>query len=1018
MSKQIINQYYNEIDRYKRYGGTRNESSVRRAFANLLETYCRTKNLVLVDEIALKTSQKRPDGTVKDALSLDWGHWESKDAKDCLDDEIDKKLELGYPQFNILFENTEEIVLIRQGSRITRCLMKDADKLDAVLTEFVCYVRPEIKEFHLAVEKFKEDIPDVIEALRTIIAKQGRTNKKFKKANTEFQELCQDSINPDITENDIKEMLIQHILTAEIFDTVFGASHFHRENNIAKKLESVVNTFFTGRVRYNTLARIDSYYKAIRAEAARIDNHHEKQKFLKVIYENFYKAYNPKGADRLGIVYTPGEIVRFMIESTDCLLEKHFGKTLADKNVEILDPATGTGTFITDIIEYIPNQYLEYKYKNEIHACELAILPYYIANLNIEFTYQQKTGRYCPFENIVFVDTLDNLGFSHSQKQYTFEGFGLSAENLKRIKKQNKRKISVIIGNPPYNANQMNENDNNKNREYPEIDKRIKNTYVKYSTAQKTKVYDMYTRFLRWATDRLHEDGVIAFITNSSFINSRGFDGFRKCIQNEFDFVYIVDLGGDVRSNPKQSKANVFGIMTGVAITFLIKSFANNKPARLFHTHLDMETAKAKLNFLAKNKFSNLTFEHIIPNQQNNWINLGDQNFDQLIPLSTKASKTDKNSVFSLLANGVSTNRDEWVYDFSQENIVNKCKFFIHEYNSEVDRWAEYKKANKIKEIPNESNPIVDKFLHARNIIKWSSRLKRDKLRKEKKGVFNDAEIRKAFYRPFTPKYLYYGYIPIDIRGQQENAFPDSENKNILICITAHRQVPFIVHAVNKTVDAGYGSRATRYLPLYRYDQYGNRLDNITDWGLKKFQKKYQINLTKLDIFYYTYAVIHNSAYCQKYKLNLKREFPRLPFYNDFDKWVKWGLELTELHINYETVKPYALKIHKTAEKENPKPKLRAIPEKGKIILDENTAVTGIPSRAWDYKLGNRSALHWILDQHKEKKPSDKTIAEKFNTYRFADYKETVINLLKRVCRVSVITVEIMDKMAKEEPHK
>lgn len=1009
MSKQIINQYYNEIDRYKRYGRTSNESAVRRAFANLLETYCRTKNLVLVDEIALKTSRKRPDGTVKDALNLDWGHWESKDVRDCLDDEIDKKLSVGYPQFNILFENTEEIVLIRQGSRIMRCQMKDADKLDAVLTEFVCYVRPEIKEFHLAVETFKEDIPDVIESLRTMITGQGRTNKKFKQANTEFQELCQDSINPDITENDIREMLIQHILTAEIFDTVFGASHFHRENNIAEKLESVVSTFFTGRVRHNTLARIDSYYKAIRAEAARIDNHHEKQKFLKVIYENFYKAYNPKGADRLGIVYTPGEIVRFMIESTDWLLEKHFGKAIADKNVEILDPATGTGTFITEIIEYIPTQYLEYKYKNEIYACELAILPYYIANLNIEFTYQQKTGEYRPFENIVFADTLDNLGFSHSQKQYTLEGFGLSAENLKRIKKQNKRKISVIIGNPPYNANQMNENDNNKNREYPEIDKRIKNTYIKESTAQKTKLYDMYSRFLRWASDRIDENGMIAFITNRSYIDSRTFDGFRKTVAKEFDDIYIVDTQSDVRKNPRIAGTthNVFGIQTGVAVMFLTKiaQHKKKKTARIhYFTVTDEMRKREKLEWFRDNKIKNIPFQRIKPDKQNNWLDITDNDFDELIPVASREVKAGKSNkaIFQFFSMGVATNRDEWVYDFDKRNLFKKMAYFISAYQ----------------------DMITNKDLSYRGIIKWSDTLKNNFIA-QKKLNFCEKKIIVALYKPFTKKYFYAEKILNDRLTANHSAFFGKAyfHKNSCIGIIGiSTAIPFsalsfnIINDLNSLSNAAGGNKT---LPLYRYEPDGSRTDNITDWGLKQFTDHYpDKTVTKEDIFHYTYAVLHNPAYRQKYEINLKREFPRLPFYNDFDKWVKWGKELAELHINYETVKPYPLKIRKTAEKENPKAKLRAIPEKGNIILDENTAVTGIPSRAWDYKLGNRSALHWILDQHKEKKPRDKTIAEKFNTYRFADYKKTVINLLKRVCRVSVDTVEIMDKMAKEEPHK
>jgi len=366
--------------------------------------------------------------------------------------------------------------------------------------------------------------------------------------------LCQDSINQKINRFDIREMIIQHILTEEIFLTVFNESQFHRENVVARHLETVVNSFFTAKVRRETLKSIDSYYAVIRREAANINNHHEKQKFLKVVYDNFYKSYNPKAADRLGIVYTPNEIVRFMIESTDYLLEKHFNRLLADENVEILDPATGTGTFITELIEYLPKNRLRAKYQHEIHCNEVAILPYYIANLNIEYTYQQKMGEYEAFSHICFADTLDNLGFEHNyQNQQKTLFLGLGEENAARIQAQNQRQISVIIGNPPYNANQQNENDNNKNRDYPEIDEAIKRTYIANSTAQKTKLYDMYARFFRWASNRLSDNGILTFVTNSSFLEARTFDGFRKIVAEEFNEIYIIDLGGDVRKNPKLS---------------------------------------------------------------------------------------------------------------------------------------------------------------------------------------------------------------------------------------------------------------------------------------------------------------------------------------------------------------------------------------------------------------------------------------------------------------------------------
>ncbi|MBK6346578.1 MAG: N-6 DNA methylase [Bacteroidales bacterium] len=380
----------------------------------------------------------------------------------------------------------------------------------------------------------------------------------------------------------------------------------------------MIGILFTYAERRNLLNSIEHYYEAINATAAGITDHHEKQKFLKVLYENFYKVYNPKAADRLGVVYTPNEIVQFMVQSTDYLLHKHFGKTLADKNVEILDPATGTGTFICEIIENaIPKHLLDYKFKNEIYANEVAILPYYIANLNIEFTFKQKMQYYAEFPNLCFVDTLDNTdALSYAGKQHAM--FGVTSENTDRIRRQNSKKISVIIGNPPYNANQLNENENNKNREYPYIDKRIKDTFIKYSTAQKTKVYDMYARFYRWAMDRLEMNGVLALITNRSFIDSRTFDGFRKSIQNDFSNCYIVDTKSDVRVNPKIAGTthNVFGIQTGVAIMFLIKK--EKKEGQCYIEYISMEDEwrkEEKLAWLKSNALEKIHFTAIIPDK-------------------------------------------------------------------------------------------------------------------------------------------------------------------------------------------------------------------------------------------------------------------------------------------------------------------------------------------------------------------------------------------------------------------
>jgi len=708
------------------------------------------------------------------------------------------------------------------------------------------------------------------------------------------------------------------------------------------------------------------------------------------------------------VVYTPNEIVRFMIESTDYLLEKHFNRSLADKNVEILDPATGTGTFIAELIEHIPPQYLPYKFEHEIHANEVAILPYYIANLNIEYTYQQKIGKYKEFRNICFVDTLDNTAALHYKDKQNLM-FGISSENAARIKNQNERKISVIIGNPPYNANQANFNDFNRNRDYKEIDRRIKDTFVKNSTAQKTKVYDMYARFYRWSMDRIDENGVLAFVTNRSFIDSRTFDGFRKSVEDDFDFAYIVDTRSDVRANPKiaGTSHNVFGIQTGVALMFLVKKAKKEKqPCRIHYITMDDFWRKEeKLEWFGDNSLSSVAFEQITPNKQHNWINLADNDFESLLPVISKQVKLGKaeEAIFKLFSLGVVTARDEWVYDFDEETLKEKVQFLINFYNNDL-RNFKGKSKDEIKDAIGNRD---------KREIKWTRAVIND-IVKAKKYSFTESSILQSTYRPFVKSNVYFSQQLNEMQYQLPYLFKKDKG-NLFITYVAGNRLDFACIATKYLPNyAIYSLDPAQCLPLYRYGTNGERYDNITDWGLQQFRTHYNDKrITKENIFHYTYAVLHHPAYRQKYELNLKREFPRLPFYTDFRQWTAWGKELMDLHINYETVKPFKLARKDDANDSNttPRAKLKADKLHGTIELDTHTMLHNIPVAAWEYKLGNRSALEWILDQYKEKKPQDATIAEKFNTYRFADYKETVIDLLKRVCAVSVKTVEITNQM-------
>lgn len=396
MSKLLITKYHNQLHEILNSGGARNEGAITFAFANLLRSYAEKKNLLLVEQKSMtgRTGKNiRPDGTIKYFGGIDLGYWEAKDGGDKLDYEIDKKLNIdGYPNKNIIFEDTQTAVLIQEGVQVMRVPMNEWNTLDDLLDKFIGYEPSEVKEFNKALDQFKENVPSIVEGLRELMEREAEKNIDFREKRDAFLEIARSEINPEITPKDVREMIIQHILTEDIFTNVFGDAEFHRSNNIARELEDVIHTFMTREVRKNYLSRIEYFYKTIRDAASGISDNHEKQKFLKTVYENFYKVYNPKGADKLGVVYTPNEIVRFMIDSTDWLLDKHFNKTLSDKGVDILDPATGTGTFIAELIDRINIHELEYKYEHELHANEVAILPYYIASLNIEYTYQQRKG--------------------------------------------------------------------------------------------------------------------------------------------------------------------------------------------------------------------------------------------------------------------------------------------------------------------------------------------------------------------------------------------------------------------------------------------------------------------------------------------------------------------------------------------------------------------------------------------------------------------------------------------------
>lgn len=1026
MSQVLIGRYLTDLAKLRQVSGTYRESVVREAFKDLLKNWGRSLDLTFIPEYELETKTKDRryvDGALLHTLRVPFGFWEAKDEKDDLDAEIDLKFRRGYPKINIIFEDSTRVVLIQHGQEVMRCGVEDVVQLEKLLKLFFAYERPEIEAFRKAVEQFKFDLPAVLTALREMIERAYAKEAAFRSGAEIFLKHAQEAINPSLVDADVREMLIQHILTGELFQAVFPGTSYHEDNSVARELHKLEATFFTGNTKHQTLAGLAPYYTAIRKAAADINTHHEKQAFLKAIYENFYKVYNPKAADRLGVVYTPNEIVRFMIESADWLCEKHFGRNLIDKDVDILDPATGTGTFICELVEHFAGQpkKLAEKYRRELHANEVAILPYYVANLNIEATYATIMGRYEEFPGLCFVDTLDNTWALRKHRGHIDDLFGsVSDDNVKRIRQQNSRTISVIIGNPPYNANQLNENENNKNREYPEIDRRIKATYIAESTAQKTKLYDMYARFFRWAADRLDQNGVLAFITNRSFIDSRTFDGFRSVLAKEFNEVRILDLGGDVRANPKLSGTthNVFGIQTGVAISFMVRR-AKQKGCRIFYARRpEMETAAEKLAFLTTAKLGDLSFEEVRPDAKNNWLNLSANDFESLIPLASREAKlakrpTRERAVFRSFSFGVVTNRDDWVYDVSPAALGQKVKSLVAAYNADVERAANLRESGGLNGQLGAS-------------IKWTRAVKRD-LERGVRYEYDPNRIVQAMYRPFTRRALYFSAQLNEMQNLMPRYFgSDGRRRTPAIVFTdPTSQKPFMALAVDVCPDMHLVGAAAGSVVLPAYiGEDGGTGENITDWGLEQFRKRYRQGrartdrpITKEAIFHYVYGVLHDPDYRERYAMNLKREFPRIPLHPDFWQWATWGAALMALHVGYERVEPYPLtRTDVTDEKAQraglpPKAILRSSSNDGRIVLDSETTLSGIPPSAWDYRLGNRSALDWVLDQYKEKKVKDPTIRAKFDTYRFSDYKEAVIELLGRVATVSSETMKIVNAM-------
>ncbi len=1016
MSQIIINKYYQELERIKRFSGATNESSLEIAFINLLSSFAEKYNLQLIPKYPLKTSSGKtiiPDGTIKNHLRLDEGWWESKDSKDDLDIEIQKKVQIDkYPTENIIFEDTQTAILIQNGKEIERIdIQNDSTGLERLLSNFFEYKRQPIKDFINAIQKFEEDLPEIIQILRLLIKTQSKNNQEFIDARHVFLEICREGINPEIILEDVNEMIIQHILTADIFTQIFYESEFHFQNSIAKSISIVLNTFFTGDLKRNTFAKIDHYYSIIRKRATEISNHHDKQHFLKQIYESFYHGHNPLAADRLGIVYTPGEIVRFIIQSCDHILDSFFGKLLTSNEVKILDPCTGTGTFITELIDYLPSKALKQKYNNDIYANEIGILPYYIANLNIEYTYQQKIGDYCQFNNLALADTLSSCGQEH--KQYNL--LAITKENTQILIRENNEDISVILGNPPYNARQEDENQSNKNRTYQDIDVQIKSTYLKLSSATKTNVYDPYVRFIRWASDRLSKKGgIIAYVINSSFLHKISFDGFRKSISKEFDYIYIIDLGGDIRVNPQLSgtKHNVFGIQTGVAIIFLIRcpkpiKSAPKKGIYLSNFSTD-ETAKKKKNFLERNNFASIDFEKI--NWTKKFTDVVTKKEIQFISIESSSKPNESfEGIFNNLSNGLLTCRDDWIYGDSQEFVKEKVNCLIDMFNDTQE---------SVPLISGDKRKKIDPATLNSN-IKWSRSLKKFFLSSSSNKLFFDSKnIRQTIYRPFTPRFVYFEKQLNECQYGLGKCFPSDNFINPAIYLTVPGdQTSFSALGINTLPDRHVFGTSTQVAPMNWKNISGKMCSNISKYSIKKFSEISNTKISDEQIFYYTYAILNCKEYIKEFEEYLSKMLPQIPIFPRVEKWVELGNILFYEHINWNKNKENWKicqnldSINENCERNNQN-KFKIDKSKMQILWGKIIIINAINPVIFNFKLGRKSAIEWVLDQAYPSKSRYAFINENFPNQKDWKHPKIILSNILKVYKTSIKTEEIRNKIS------
>lgn len=891
-------------------------------------------------------------------------------------------------------------------------------------------------------EQWAKNVADIAERQIARITNLIDADGTHKEAFNIFLKGLEENINPSVTKKEAIEMLSQHIITKPVFDALFEGYSFVENNPISVSMQSMLELLEAQAIEKDT-ETLNKFYESVKKRAEGIDNAESKQRIIIELYDKFFKTAFPKMVEKLGIVYTPVEIVDFIIHSVNDVLKNEFNRTLSDENIHILDPFTGTATFITRLLQsgLINAHDLPRKYKSELHANEIVLLAYYIAAVNIENAYHDMMGKdaeYESFEGIVLTDTFQMTENAQSEKLFS----EMFPQNSERVEAQRKTPLKVIFGNPPYSIGQKSANDMAQNQPYPKLEERIAKTYAAASKAGLTKsLYDAYIKAFRWSTDRLDNDGgIICFVSNGAWLDGNSQDGFRKHLEKEFSTIYVFNLRGNQRTSGELSRkegGKIFGSgsRTPIAITLLVKNpEAKNQKANIYYHDIgDYLSREEKLKIIKDfGSVSNKSFKwkKLTPNEHGDWINDRNELFETFIPIQP-AKKFDLKSqtFFSTYAVGVATNRDVWVYNYSRSAVTTNMTRMIEFYNEQQQAFQELTANNNKLQV----DKIIDDDLKK---IKWTVNLKND-VAKGVRHVFKENELRKSIYRPFCKQNLYFDKSFIERPGLSSQFFPNDDYENYIIGVTGiGANKPFST-LISNSISSLDNLEKAQYFPLYYFEEnkhfqtslfdLGNdnqyiRKDGITEFIFEQAKKIYGKNITKEDIFFYVYGILHSKQYSETFANDLKKMLPRLPLVDapkDFWKFSKAGRELAELHINYESVPAYEDVIVSGAESGFYIVEKMRFPKKGEkntIIYNSRIVIQNIPEKAYEYVVNGKSAIEWIMERYQI--TVDKSSGIRNNPNDWAEEvgkPRYILDLLLSIINVSVQTVDIVNDLPKLE---